>query len=49
MENTLKGEGGLAMNASRFYINNNRVIDHVSDIGKKEEINNYAINVAKTG
>jgi serine/threonine-protein kinase ULK/ATG1 len=34
---------------SKFYINNNKVIDHPSDIGKKEEVNNYAIDVAKRG
>ena len=31
---------------SRFYIKNNRVIDHPSEINKKEELNNYAIQVA---
>lgn len=37
------------MNMSRFYIKNNKVINHPSEIEKKQEINNYAINVAKAG
>lgn len=37
------------MNMSRFYIKNNKVINHPSEIEKKQEINNYAINVAKGG
>jgi len=32
LEDTLKGEGALAMNMSRFYINNNLVINHPNDI-----------------
>ncbi|EAR96828.2 Serine/Threonine kinase domain protein (macronuclear) [Tetrahymena thermophila SB210] len=49
LEATLKDEGLLSMNMSRFYIKNNKVIQHPSEIEKKQEINNYAINVAKAG
>lgn len=35
-------------NVSRFYINNNKVIDNVFDIEKKTDINNYALNLTKT-
>lgn len=35
------------MNMSRFYIKNNMVIQHPSEINKKEEINNFAIQAAK--
>lgn len=49
LEATLKDEGMLSMNMSRFYIKNNKVINHPSEIEKKQEINNYAINVAKAG
>ena len=30
-----------------FYIKNNKVIDHISEINKKKEINDYAIDLAK--
>ncbi len=46
-EETLNGEE-LSMNMSKFYIKNNMVIEHPTDIIKKEEINNFALNVAKT-
>lgn len=49
LEDTLNGDGMLALNMSRFYIKNNIVIQHPSDINKKEDLNDYAINVAKTG
>jgi hypothetical protein len=32
LEDTLKGEGALAMNMSRFYIKNNMVISHPAEI-----------------
>ena len=35
------------LRASRFYVKNNKVIDHVADIDKKEEINQYTYEVAK--
>lgn len=35
------------MNASRFYIKNNKVIDNVAEIEKKEDINNYAHKISK--
>ncbi|EGR27762.1 protein kinase domain protein [Ichthyophthirius multifiliis] len=49
LEATMKDNGQIAMNLSRFYIKNNKVINHPSEIEKKQEINNYAINVAKGG
>ena len=30
---------------SKFYINNNKYIEHPAEIKKKEELNNYAINI----
>lgn len=48
LEDTLKGHDlNLVLNISKFYINNNKVIQHVADINKKVEINNYAREVAK--
>lgn len=38
----MKG-GDLVSNMSKFYINNNKVIDHPAEIRKKEELNEYAI------
>ena len=32
---------------SKFYIKNNVVIDHPSDIDKKKNLNEYAIELAK--
>ena len=32
---------------SRFYIKNNKVVNHPSEITMKENINQYAIDVAK--
>ncbi len=37
------------MNISKFYIKNNKVIEHPSEINKKEDVNNYALNMAKAG
>lgn len=34
-------------NVSRFYIKNNKVIDHVADIEKKKDINEFAYNAGK--
>lgn len=34
-------------NVSRFYINNNKVIENVCEIEKKTDINNYALALAK--
>lgn len=34
-------------NISRFYIKNNKVIDHVSEIDKKKDINDFALNAVK--
>jgi len=48
LEDTLKtGNYDLMMNISRFYINNNKVVQHVAEINKKEELNKFAIDVAK--
>lgn len=48
LEKTLQG-GELMMNMSKFYIKNNMVIDHPAEIKKKEELNNFAMQVAKEG
>jgi len=37
----------LSMNMSRFYLKNNRVVSHPEDIKQKEEVNEFAINIAK--
>lgn len=37
----------ILKNMSKFYINNNRVIDHIADIEKKEDINNFAFEIAR--
>ena len=39
----------MMLNMSKFYIKNNMVIDHPNDIKKKEELNNFAIQLAKDG
>lgn len=46
LEQTM-GQGDAQMNMSRFYVKNNKVIDNVADIEKKEDINKFAIEVAK--
>lgn len=35
-------------NISKFYIKNNKVIDHVIDIEKKQDINDYALQAVKS-
>ena len=47
LEQTMNLKGENTMNMSRFYIKNNKVIDHVGDIEKKEEINEYTIQQQK--
>lgn len=37
----------LSMNMSRFYLKNNKVISHPADIKEKEQVNEFAINIAK--
>jgi len=37
----------LSMSMSKFYIKNNMVINHPSDINKKKELNQFAIELAK--
>lgn len=32
---------------SKFYINNNKVIEHPAEIKKKEDLNNYAMQITK--
>jgi serine/threonine-protein kinase ULK/ATG1 len=48
LENTLKGDD-VMLNMSKFYIKNNMVIDHPAEIKKKEELNNFTIQMAKEG
>lgn len=45
LEQTMKAED-CQMNMSRFYIKNNKVIENVAEIEKKEDINNFAYQVA---
>ena len=45
-DQTMKG-GEDNLKASRFYVKNNKVIDHVADIEKKEDLNEYTIEAAK--
>lgn len=45
LEETTKNN--TIVNISRFYINNNKVIDNVCDIEKKSDINNYALALTK--
>lgn len=48
LENTLNTQDmNLSMNMSRFYLKNNRVVSHPEDIKQKEEVNEFAINIAK--
>jgi serine/threonine-protein kinase ULK/ATG1 len=37
----------LSISMSKFYIKNNVVIDHPSEIDKKKELNHFAIEFAK--
>jgi len=48
LEDTLKSqELNLVLNLSKFYINNNKVVQHVADINKKEDLNNFTREVVK--
>lgn len=47
LEQTMGQNGDQGMNMSRFYIKTNKVIDHITDIEKNEDINNYAYNATK--
>lgn len=48
LEDTLKGQDlNLVLNISKFYINNNKVVQNVADINKKQDLNNYTREVAK--
>lgn len=44
LEETMKADD-CQMNMSRFYIKNNKVIENVAEIDKKEDINNYTYEV----
>lgn len=46
LDATLKGDD-VMRNMSKFYINNNKVIEHPADIEKKKDLNNFAMQVAK--
>ena len=46
LEQTLKADD-LNMSISKFYIKNNKVINHPADIEKKKEINEYTLNLAR--
>ena len=47
MEETLHQGEDVSLNMSKFYIKANIVVDHPDEIAKKEQINNYAIDVVK--
>jgi serine/threonine-protein kinase ULK/ATG1 len=47
LEQTMGADKDQLMNISRFYVKNNKVIDNVADIEKKEDINNYAYDLTK--
>ena len=48
LEATLKtNDVDLLLNMSRFYINNNKVVQHVSEINQKQELNDFTRQVAK--
>jgi len=48
LEDTLKAHDlNLVLNISKFYINNNKVVQHVADINKKQDLNNYTREVAR--
>jgi len=48
LEDTLKNKDlNLVLNISKFYINNNKVVQHVADISKKQDLNNYTREIAK--
>ena len=44
MDEAMKGED-IELNASKFYLKANMVVDHPNEITKKEDINNYAYDV----
>lgn len=47
LEKSLAQDDNLLMNMSKFYINNNKVVQHVADINKKQELNDFTRDVAK--
>lgn len=48
LENSMKAQDlNLVLNMSKFYLNNNKVVQHVVDITKKQELNDYTRDVAK--
>ena len=48
LEDTLKAHDlNLVLNISKFYINNNKVVQHVADITKKQDLNTYTREVVR--
>ena len=48
LEDTLKTQNvDLMLNMSRFYINNNKVVQHVAEINKKQELNDFTREITK--
>ena len=45
LEESMKQTEDLELNASKFYLKANMVVDHPHEIEKKENINNYAYDV----
>ena len=45
LEDTMKNQD--IQNISKFYIKNNKVIDHPEEIEKKKDINNFAFDISK--
>ena len=45
MDEAMNNEDDIAMNASKFYLKANMVVDHPKEIEKKQNVNNYAYEV----
>ena len=46
LQDTMKDQN-LSMSISRFYIKNNKVINHPVEINKKKELNQFTVEMAK--
>lgn len=45
MDDTMKETEDIELNASKFYLKANMVVDHPHEIEKNEKVNNYAYDV----
>lgn len=46
MDQAMKESEDITLNASKFYLKANMIVEHPKEIEKKEDINNYAYDVA---